>query len=78
MKPKLLVVGAIVFLYLLRIRKIMLDDIEIPEFLKPQTCDEPGCIKRAIPKVGKCVECAFEANLPKMYDDLDEILLLKK
>ena len=77
-KQTLLIVGAISILYLLRKRTMMEDDIEIPEFMKPQTCDEPGCMKRAIPKVGKCLECAFEDALPKLWDDLEEITRVKK
>lgn len=72
-KQTLTITGVILIVWFLRHRKLMDDDIEIPEFMKPQTCDEPGCMKRAIPKVGKCLECAFEANLPKLYDDLEEI-----
>ena len=49
------------------------DDIGIPEFMTSFVCGEPGCTRRAIPKVGKCLECAFEDALPKLYDDLDEI-----
>lgn len=73
MKQTLLIMGVTGILYLVRKRKLMEDDIEIPEFMKPQTCDEPGCMKRAIPRIGKCLECAFEDALPKLYDDLEEI-----
>lgn len=72
-KQTLLIGGVILILYLVRYRKMLDDDVEIPEFMRPQTCDEPGCMKRAIPKVGKCLECAFEDALPKLYDDLEEI-----
>ncbi len=78
MKQALLIGGVILILYLARYRKMLDDDIEIPEFMRPQRCDEPGCMKRAIPKVGKCLECAFEDALPKLYDDLEEITRVKK
>lgn len=76
-KQILLIGGVILILYFVRARKMLDDDIEIPEFMKPQTCDEPGCMKRAIPKVGKCLECAFEDALPKLYDDLEDITRVK-
>ena len=78
MKQTLAISGTIILLYLFRKRKLMEDDIEIPEFMRPHTCDEPGCMKRAIPKVGKCLECAFEDALPKLWDDLEEITRVKK
>ena len=77
-KQTILVGWIILTLYRARQRKMLDDDIEIPEFMRPQTCDEPGCMKRAIPKVGKCMECAFQDALPKMHDDLEEILRTKK
>ncbi len=77
-KQILLIGGVILILYRFGQRKILDDDIEIPEFMRPQTCDELGCMKRAIPKVGKCLECAFEDALPKLHDDLEEILRIKK
>ena len=51
-KQALLVGGLILILYRVRARKMLDDDIEIPEFMHPRTCDEPGCMKRAIPMVG--------------------------
>jgi len=77
-KQTLLIAGAIAILYLFRKRKLMEDNIEIPEFMTPRICDVPGCMKRAIPKVGKCLECAFEDALPKLYDDLEEITRTSK
>lgn len=56
----------------------MEDDFDIPDFMMPGICEEPGCIKRALPQIGKCLECAFEENLPKLYDDLEEITRVKK
>lgn len=54
------------------------DDIDIPEFMKPKECSVPGCKQNALPQVGKCMECAVEENLPKIYDDLEEITRIKK
>lgn len=56
----------------------MIDDVDIPDFMKPAICEEEGCTKRALPKIGKCLECAFEENLPKLYEDLEEITRVKK
>ncbi len=56
----------------------MIDDVDIPDFMEPAICEEEGCIKRALPKIGKCLECAFEENLPKLYEDLEEITRVKK
>jgi len=78
MQKTLAIGGVIVILWLFRHRKLMDDNIEIPEFMTPRTCDVPGCMKRAIPKVGKCLECAFEDALPKLYDDLEEITRASK
>jgi hypothetical protein len=69
--------GAIILLYLFKIRK-MNREIDIPDFMKPDVCAEPGCTKRALPKIGKCLECAVEEHLPKLYDDLEEITRVKK
>lgn len=76
-KQILAIGGVIITLYLLRLRK-MENDLNIPEFMMPPRCEAPGCLKRAIPKIGKCIECAFEENLPKLYDDLEEIVRTKK
>jgi hypothetical protein len=73
LKEQALVGGLTIATYLFWRWKTMDDDIDIPEFMKPERCDEPGCMKKAIPKVGKCLECAMEALLPQVYDDLDEI-----
>jgi hypothetical protein len=78
MKQGLLLGGAILLFYLFRIRKMNEEDINIPQFMRPGVCSESGCTKRALPKIGKCLECAFEENLPKLYDDLEEITRVKK
>ncbi len=75
LKQSLLIGGVVLILCLLRIRKLMLDDdLEIPEFMVRTTCNEVGCMKKSIPGVDKCLECAIADALPKLYDELDEIL----
>jgi hypothetical protein len=56
----------------------MEETVDIPDFMMPAFCEEDGCLRRALPKVGKCLECAFEENLPKLYDDLEEITRIEK
>jgi hypothetical protein len=56
----------------------MAQDTDIPEFMKPKVCKERGCTNRALPQLDKCLECAVEENLPKLYDDLEEITRIKK
>jgi hypothetical protein len=53
-------------------------DIDIPDFMKPAACSEPGCVQRALPEIGKCLECTVEEQLPKLYDDLEGITRVKK
>jgi hypothetical protein len=78
-KTGLLLVGVPILLYAKRIHRLVQEeDIDIPEFMKPVTCSIRGCDKRAVPKVGKCVECAYEEFLPLLHDDLEDMLRPKK
>ena len=81
MKTGFLLGGITILLYANRIRRGIMyedDDIEIPEFMQPVLCDTRSCTKRAIPKLGKCIECAYDELLPLLHDDLEDMLRPKK
>jgi len=54
-----------------------MDDLtpDIPEFMKRKShlCEEDGCVKRALPHMKKCLECAFEEIMPHVWDDVEMI-----
>ena len=62
------------FLYIQHRRKM--DEFpDIPEFMrrKSHLCSEDGCVNRALPRMEKCMECAVEEIMPRVWDDVEAI-----
>lgn len=77
-QKNLLAGGAIIVLLAgLRRRKMkMQEDFDIPEFMRPTRilCEEPHCVKRAIRGSKKCIDCEVEESMPKVLDQVEDIL----
>jgi hypothetical protein len=52
-------------------------DDDIPEFMKHYhgLCNEEGCINRVLRGSDKCLDCIWEASLPKLRDEIDILLV---
>jgi len=72
-----LAVGAITGVFLFWQHRRQMEDWtpDIPEFMKRRSrlCEEDGCVNRSLPASRKCMDCAFEEIMPRVWDDVESI-----